>query len=170
MAGSTPSLGRGGAGRRIRLEIVNRTGSGLPARAVLLRAAGLALAGVRTRRPLLLTLICVGARRMAGLNGRFHGCDEPTDVLSFPLGEVDEDTGRLVVGEVVVCRPVAEREARRRGLAAADELLLYALHGWLHLAGYDDHRDADRRRMRAAERRILRKLGREAQARSCPDR
>ena len=170
MAGSTPSPRRGGAGRRIRLEIVNRTGARLPARTVLLRAAGMALAGCGRGRPLLLTLVCVGARRMAALNRRFHGCAEPTDVLSFPLDEVDEDTGRLVVGEVVVCRPVAEREARRRGLAVGDELLLYALHGWLHLAGHDDHAEEDRRRMRAAERRILRKLGREAQARSCPDR
>ena len=148
----------------------NLTRERLPGRALLRRAAELALAGVPGRRPLLTTVTCVGDRRMAALNAQFHSRAGTTDVLSFPIGEIDEDTGRLLVGEVVVCRPVAVREARRRGLAVADELLLYALHGWLHLAGHDDHRDADRRRMRAAERRILRRLGLAREAESCPAR
>ncbi len=80
-------------------------------------------------------------------------------MLSFESGETDPDTGRLLVGEVVVCRTVAAREARRRGLDEAGELLLYTVHGWLHLAGYDDDTAARRRRMAAAERRILKRLG-----------
>ena len=65
----------------------------------------------------------------------------------------------LLVGEVVICRPVAVREARRRRLSVEGELLLYAVHGWLHLAGYDDGTAGRRRCMRAAEGRILRRLG-----------
>jgi probable rRNA maturation factor len=64
-----------------------------------------------------------------------------------------------LVGEVVICRPVAVREARRRRLSVEGELLLYAVHGWLHLAGYDDGTAGRRRCMRAAEGRILRRLG-----------
>jgi len=151
--------------------ITNRSRGRLPARALLERAAGLALGAAAGRRPLLTSLLCVDGREMARLNRRFHATPGMTDVLSFPVGERDEDTGRWLVGEVAVCRPVAEREARRRGLAVEAELLLYAVHGWLHLAGHDDHRPADRRRMRAAERRVLARLGLGGQwERMCPDR
>lgn len=160
----------GGSGAaRISLTVCNRAGGSLPGRALLRRAAGLALAGCGGRRPLLTTLACVEGREMARLNARYHHRRGATDVLSFPVGERDEDTGRWLPGEVVICRPVAAREARRRGLSVEGELLLYAIHGWLHLAGHDDHAEGDRRRMQAAERRILGRLGfsRDGE-RSCP--
>jgi probable rRNA maturation factor len=80
-------------------------------------------------------------------------------VLSFPIGEIDEKSGRRLVGEVVICREVAAREATRRGLTEIGEMLLYAVHGWLHLAGYDDGTKQQRARMAGAERRILARLG-----------
>jgi probable rRNA maturation factor len=150
---STPRAGR------IRLNVSNRTAGPLPPAAELRRAAGMVFAGGARRRPLELSLLCVGAREMVRLNRRFTGRAEPTDVLSFPCGEEDPDTGRLLVGEVVICRPVARRESRARGLPEPGELLLYAVHGWLHLAGHDDGTEARRRRMAAAERRILARLG-----------
>jgi probable rRNA maturation factor len=160
---------RGPGAGRVELVMLNRAGGRLPRRGRLRAAAELALAGFGGRSPLLATLAFVGGREMAALNARFHGRRGATDVLSFPLGELDEDTGRCLAGEVVVCRPVAVREARRRGLTADGELLLYAVHGWLHLAGHDDRREGDRRRMQAAERRILGRLGfsRDGE-RSCP--
>jgi probable rRNA maturation factor len=139
--------------------VANLARGRLPRRKLLQRAAQMALAGFGGRRALLATLTCVGARTMIGLNARFHGRSELTDVLAFPLGETDEESRRLVPGEVVICRPAAVRQARLRGLSVEGELLLYAVHGWLHLAGWRDRSRVQRRRMARAERRILARLG-----------
>jgi probable rRNA maturation factor len=118
-----------------------------------LRALG-ALAARRAHVPLELTYALVSDEEMAELHERFTGHAGPTDVLAFPLLE----TPRLV-GDVVVSVDTARREAARRELPAYDELLLYAVHGTLHLLGHDDHAPADRKRMRRAERDVLRELG-----------
>ena len=68
------------------------------------------------------------------LNGEFLGHQGPTDVLSFVL-EQGED---FLDGEVVVSAETAQRAAAEFGWSAAEELLLYVIHGALHLAGYDD--------------------------------
>lgn len=100
-----------------------------------------------------LSVVLVDDPEMHALNRQYLAHDYPTDVLSFPLGT------RPLVGEVVCSVDTALREARARGHPAADELLLYLVHGSLHLLGYDDHDPGARRRMRAAERRWLRALG-----------
>jgi len=60
---------------------------------------------------------------------------------------------------VVASAETAQREGRARAIDPRDELLLYVVHGVLHLLGFDDHAPGDRRRMRAAERRALRAAG-----------
>jgi probable rRNA maturation factor len=104
-----------------------------------------------------LSLALVGDRRMAELHGRFMHVARPTDVLTFPL-ETDS-RGRTTAGEVVVCVPVAERRARAEGIPLERELLLYALHGMLHLAGFDDRTDRDFAAMHRTEDDILTRLG-----------
>ncbi len=80
--------------------------------------------------------------------------DYPTDVLSFLMAE----TPRLE-GELLLSADTARREAAARGHPAYHELVLYAVHGALHLLGFDDHTPRDRRRMRRAERETLQALG-----------
>ena len=87
---------------------------------------------------------------MRRLNREFHDADEITDVLAFPLDEGARERGPE--GEVIVCVPQAYREARARGLPPLTELLLYVVHGSLHLLGEDDH-DARAARILAAWRR-----------------
>jgi probable rRNA maturation factor len=89
------------------------------------------------------------------LNRRFLAHDYPTDVLSFLL---ERDKARLE-GEVVVSADTATREAARLGWPAGDELLLYVVHGTLHLVGYDDTTDELQTIMRAAEKKYLTALG-----------
>ena len=108
-------------------------------------------------RALELSFVVVDDEKMAELHERYAGVAGPTDVLSFPLAEAP-----LLVGEVVISADTACREAAARGHSAYDELLLYAVHGVMHLVGHDDHEAADRRRMRSAERRALAALGRES--------
>jgi probable rRNA maturation factor len=90
------------------------------------------------------------------LNKRYLQHDEPTDVLTFPLSEPGASK---LSGELVVGAEVAVTQARQRGHDVQAELALYVIHGLLHLCGYDDHDEAEARRMRARERHYLLKLG-----------
>lgn len=89
------------------------------------------------------------------LNRRYLQHDWATDVLSFVL---DERAGHLD-GEVIVSADTAAAAAVRFGWSLEDELLLYVIHGTLHLAGYDDTTPEARREMRARERHYLAHYG-----------
>jgi probable rRNA maturation factor len=104
-----------------------------------------------------LSLALVGDARMSQLHGRFMDDPSTTDVLTFPLEQNSQ--AQATSGEIVINFSQAIRQARRRGIAVQNELLLYALHGMLHLMGLDDRTDADYRRMHRREDRILTQLG-----------
>lgn len=110
-------------------------------------------------RPVLgeLSVALVGDTTMSRLHEQFMGIPGPTDVLTFPLEE--DSRGRSTSGEVIVCVPEARRRAGEGAEAVRRELLLYALHGMLHLCGYDDRTERDYRRMHRAEDQILTRLG-----------
>jgi probable rRNA maturation factor len=90
------------------------------------------------------------------LNQRYLQHDEPTDVLSFPLGEV---SASKLAGELVLGVEIAVEQSAARGHDVQAELMLYVIHGLLHLCGYDDHDAADRAAMRHRERHYLQQLG-----------
>lgn len=100
-----------------------------------------------------LSVAVVDDARIGEIHRRFLGKDGPTDVISFPLkdGVAEGLPGDGVLGELVVSAETARREARRRGLPPERELFLYAVHGALHLAGYDDKTPTQRRAMRRKE-------------------
>jgi probable rRNA maturation factor len=98
-----------------------------------------------------LSIALVDDPTMHQLNRRYLDHDYPTDVLSFVL---ERDGGRLE-GEVIVSSDTALRAARQVGWTASAELLLYVIHGTLHLVGYDDRDEPSRGAMRGAERRYL---------------
>lgn len=140
--------------RRLGVCVVDRTRSvdvGLLRRR-LMRAAKL----VRTRLGEL-SVALVDARTMARLHRQFLGHAGATDVLTFAMDATAG--GRALSGEVVICVPVARKRAAAAGVGADEELLLYALHGLLHLSGFDDKAAEDFRRMHRAEDRILEKIG-----------
>ncbi|MEN8735320.1 MAG: rRNA maturation RNase YbeY, partial [Lentimonas sp.] len=74
----------------------------------------------------------------------------PTDVITFPANAEMESAG-----EIIVSVEHAQSRALELGEPFSRELSLYLVHGWLHLAGYDDRKEADRAEMRLAERRAL---------------
>jgi probable rRNA maturation factor len=102
------------------------------------------------------TLAFVDNATIHRLNRQFLQHDEPTDVLSFPMSEPG---ARELQGDVVIGVEVAESQAAERGHEVITELALYAIHGLLHLCGYDDHTENDRRQMRQKERHYLKALG-----------
>lgn len=89
------------------------------------------------------------------LNRQYLEHDYPTDVLSFVL-DADEDS---LDGEIIVSAEMALSQADKFGWSAVEELLLYLIHGTLHLVGYDDLTPEDAAEMRAAEARYLQQLG-----------
>jgi probable rRNA maturation factor len=116
------------------------------------------------------SIALVADRRIRALNQRYRGKDYATDVLSFPSAsrapfQGARRTGRLsrravpdtFLGEIVIARGVARRQARAAGHSELTELRVLALHGLLHLLGYDHERD--RGEMSRAERRLRRKGG-----------
>ena len=92
---------------------------------------------------------------LAGLHGRFLGDPSATDVITFA-----GDAANAAAGEICVSADAAARHARATGARLSGEIALYVVHGWLHLAGYDDRKPADRRAMRRAEARAMRLLAR----------
>ncbi|HLA84455.1 MAG TPA: rRNA maturation RNase YbeY [Thermoguttaceae bacterium] len=89
------------------------------------------------------------------LNRRYLRHDYPTDVLSFVL---ERGPGRLE-GQIVVSADTAQSEAARYGWPAENELLLYVVHGALHLAGCEDSTPESREEMRRKEREVLKEFG-----------
>jgi probable rRNA maturation factor len=85
-------------------------------------------------------VLITDADEIRRLNSEFRGIDRVTDVLSFPDGE-----GSL--GEIAVCLPIAEEQAAERGISLESELACLAVHGGLHLLGYDDDTEDGRRQM-----------------------
>ncbi|WP_425614894.1 rRNA maturation RNase YbeY [Anatilimnocola sp. NA78] len=92
---------------------------------------------------------------MHELNRQYLQHDYPTDVLSFVL---EEDEGRLD-GQLIVSADYASREAVTFGWTTDDELLLYTIHGTLHLVGYDDLEPDLKAEMREQEKLYLAKFG-----------
>lgn len=138
----------------LRLSVTAATGAAL---ATYLRGH-IAAAHVILKPPLAeLSIALVGDRRMAELHEQFLGVPGPTDVLTFPL-EVDRQ-GRPLSGEVVVCVPEARRRGAAEGTGLKQEVLLYALHGLLHLCGFDDRTRSGFVAMHRTEDAILTALG-----------
>jgi len=104
-----------------------------------------------------LSIAIVGAATMAKLHKQYMGISGATDVLTFELEH--NVAGQCVAGEIVICAPVAAKQAQQHRHAVKHELLLYALHGVLHLCGYDDRNAQAYNTMHRLEDHILAKLG-----------
>ena len=89
------------------------------------------------------------------LNRDYRGIDRPTDVLSFAL---DEGEAEHLLGDVIISAPKAVEQGEEFGHGLTREMTYLAVHGMLHLLGYDHMVEADKRVMRAREEEILREL------------
>jgi probable rRNA maturation factor len=122
-------------------------------------AGGLAAWLVRVAPPRArgrVSIALVSDARVRALNRTYRKKDAATDVLSFPADRAERRTNRFL-GDVVIAKGVAKRQARAAGHAEATELRVLALHGLLHLLGYDHERDNGR--MHRLEARLRRKGG-----------
>jgi probable rRNA maturation factor len=109
-----------------------------------------------------LAIALVSDARIRALNRSYRRKDHATDVLSFPSAGSDHgsgipDPGARHVGDIVIATGVARRQAREAGHTYQAELRVLALHGLLHLLGYDHDDAEDRGRMARVEARLRRK-------------
>jgi rRNA maturation RNase YbeY len=82
------------------------------------------------------SFVFVDDARMIEHHSLYKGIERPTDVLAFPAGDPDP-SGELDLGDVVICTDQAARQAAGQGIGYIEELHVLALHGFLHLLGYD---------------------------------
>jgi len=100
-----------------------------------------------------LTVLYTDNRTIQGLNYRFLGRKEPTDVLCFDLSDKDE-----TLADIVISTETAEENSRLFKTSPGREARLYLVHGILHLLGYKDRNKKDRIRMHRKALQILKKL------------
>jgi probable rRNA maturation factor len=106
-----------------------------------------------------LTLRLADAAELRSLNAEFAHADHTTDVLSFPSNTPDSEGIGGYLGDIAIALPVAESNAKVAGHDTLSELILLAIHGTLHLLGYDHADPQTRAAMWQQQDRILADLG-----------
>ncbi len=101
------------------------------------------------------SIVIENDNKLKELNRNFLGIDAATDVLSFALDEKDPENGRLYLGDVIISFPRAKAQSELAGHSVMDELDLLAVHGVLHLLGYDHAEPPAKERMWNAQAQIL---------------
>ena len=146
----------------VSIEIANESGADVDTDAVL-ACARFTLDEMGVNPLAELSILLVDVAYMAELNHRWMGGDGPTDVLAFPMeeGTIDPGPNEMVggepalLGDVVLCPEVAEKQAVEANHSTADELHMLTVHGVLHLLGYDHGEPDEEREMFALQAKIL---------------
>jgi probable rRNA maturation factor len=123
------------------------------AKAVVRRAVMQAAIALSTN-PTELAIVLTDDRKMRALNRNWRNTDAATNVLSFAT----KDAGGRHLGDIVLAYETVAREARREHKPFAHHLAHLAVHGFLHLLGFDHESDDEARKMEYAERAVLRRL------------
>ncbi len=144
------------------IEVCNE--SGVPVdESLLASVARFSLDAMHVNPAAELSILVVTEEVMSELHERWMDEPGPTDVLSFPMDELVEesrrpdapDTGPALLGDIVLCPEFARTQARTAGHPLADELHLLTVHGVLHLLGYDHAEPDQEREMFALQSRLL---------------
>jgi probable rRNA maturation factor len=102
-----------------------------------------------------ISILLTSSEAIRTLNSRFRAIDEPTDVLTFPA---EDPTGNLS-GDIAISTDVAHLQSKLRGVSIHEEIAFLAIHGVLHLGGYDDHEESDRAAMVAKMNAVAQTAG-----------
>lgn len=116
-----------------------------------------------------LTVTFVDNERIHELNREYRGIDRPTDVLSFAMNEEGEDEMEIfldeemddmpnMLGDVIISIPKAQEQAEEYGHSFEREMGFLAVHGFLHLNGYDHETEAEEREMFGRQEEILNRV------------
>lgn len=105
-----------------------------------------------------ITIRLVDEAESQSLNATYRGKDYPTNVLSFPF-ECPDEVEPPLLGDLVICRQVVEREAIEQGKSLKAHWAHMVIHGCLHLLGYDHIEDDEAEEMESLETHIMQSLG-----------
>jgi probable rRNA maturation factor len=141
------------------IDVNNESGTPVDERA-LAEVARHALDRLRIHPLAELSVLLVDEPAMTRLHVQWMDEPGPTDVLSFPMDELrptadDDEPVEGLLGDVVLCPTVAQRQAETAGHTMQDELELLCVHGVLHLLGYDHAEPAEEQEMFGLQRRLL---------------
>jgi probable rRNA maturation factor len=141
------------------VEVLNETGQTVDV-ARLSRLSRFVIEQMRVHPLAELCVKLVDEATIAELNERWMDKSGPTDVLAFPMDElrpglVNEEPEEGVLGDLVLCVAVAERQAAEAGHATLDEVELLTVHGILHLLGYDHAEPEEHKEMFDLQAQLL---------------
>ena len=109
-----------------------------------------------------LSMVLLDSAAMADLHMRWMDLPGPTDVMSFPMDELEPggrpdapELGAAVLGDIVLCPEFASKQAAAAGHSLGHELALLTIHGVLHLLGFDHGEPEEEKEMFAIQRRLL---------------
>ncbi|MBN2026258.1 MAG: rRNA maturation RNase YbeY [Actinobacteria bacterium] len=105
------------------------------------------------RRDALLSISLISPQEIGDINHRYLGREGPTDVLAFPMQE--ESEGRFLLGDVIICPEYIAERREEYGVDEGKELEYVAVHGILHLLGYEDDDEEGALAMDRRQREIL---------------
>ena len=105
-----------------------------------------------------LSIVLTDDRQLQELNLEYLDIDAPTDVLSFPSGEQDPDTGKTYIGDVIISYERAVKQAESANVPPEHELCMLVVHGVLHLLGYDHTNEHKKSEMWAVQDKVLQKM------------
>ncbi|QFU24017.1 rRNA maturation RNase YbeY [Shewanella eurypsychrophilus] len=105
-----------------------------------------------------LTIRIVDEAESQQLNSDYRGKDKPTNVLSFPF-EAPAEIEIPLLGDLVICAPVVELEAKQQNKSSQAHWAHMVVHGCLHLLGYDHIDDEEAEEMESLEIQLIEKLG-----------
>jgi probable rRNA maturation factor len=127
-------------------------------RHLLKHSARVALENVCPQFEAELSLVLSDDAQLQELNCSYRGIDAVTDVLSFPGGEIDPESGKTYLGDVLISYPQAISQAASGKHTVEAELQLLAVHGALHLCGYDHVKPEDKSTMWERQAEVLKML------------
>ena len=105
-----------------------------------------------------LSVVLTSDEKIRDLNLRFAQIDQATDVLAFTDGSLDPETDRIYYGDITIALPIAQQQAEQAKHSLEAELALLAIHGALHLLGYNHQEEDDRKQMWEVQAKILKKF------------
>ena len=127
-------------------------------RLLLQQAIRVALQSACSQEKATISLVLSDDAQLQELNRQYLGIDAPTDVLSFPSGEIDPETQQYYLGDVLISYPRAISQADAGGHPLEAEVQLLVVHGVLHLCGYDHGEPDEKAKMWQLQAEILRQL------------
>ena len=152
--------------------MITITGTSLPVKALIRSVYQSALKYLELKDEFEISVTIIDEKSIRELNATHRGIDSVTDVLSFPNVvldfpvrindyplDINPSSGLLPLGDIVICKKVAEMQAKNLGHSIEREYAFLALHGMLHLFGFDHIKEDDEQKMLTAQRTVLETLG-----------